>query len=139
MGKETIIEDLDYGLLVKDGANPEVEIYILGSYGQSGHCSLVIVLMAVDGGISGVPAVVCNIPYGKKKDIEIPSEIRKCLNKLHQKFIQDCPFLNEEDICNIILRWNKLTEGEEKIYQEETNRVGGGDTGLFCGVIPPTK
>ena len=27
----------------------------------------------------------------------------------------------------------------EGIYQEETKRVGGGDTGLFCGVIPPTK
>lgn len=27
----------------------------------------------------------------------------------------------------------------EAIYTEESKRVGGGDTGLFCGCIPPTK
>ena len=27
----------------------------------------------------------------------------------------------------------------EAIYAEESKRVGGGDTGLFCGCIPATK
>jgi hypothetical protein len=111
MERKTVVKVLNYGLEISDDPNyPENSIYILGSYGQSGHCSLVIVLTAVDGGIYNIPAVVRHIPYGKKLFKEIPSEIRKVLTKIHKKFVPDCPFLNAEDISEIILRWNDLWE-----------------------------
>lgn len=108
MGKETVIQNTGYGLIVKDSVNPEVEVYILGSCGQSGHCSLVIVLMAVDGGVSGIGEVVCYFPYGTKKEEDIPYQIQEGLDRIHKQFTKGCSFLNKEDVKKIIKRWNKL-------------------------------
>ena len=110
MGKDTVIENTDYGLIVKDAFSPEVVIHILGSYGQSGHCSLVIVLMAVDGGISGLSEVPLHIPYGVMKDKDIPFTIRKSLMSIHEKFVVNCSFLDEEDICRVLGKWNEMWE-----------------------------
>jgi len=110
MGKETVIQKTDYGLIIKDSINPEVEVYILGSYGQSGHCSLVIVLMAIDGGISGLSEVPLHIPYGILKDKDIPFAIRKGLQIISEKFVVNCSFLDEEDVDRIIMEWNELWE-----------------------------
>ena len=100
------IRRLSYGLRVLDAVPlPEIEILILGSAGQSGHCSLVITFMAVDGGVHGLPAVITNIPYGKKKDSEIPAEILKGLRKIRKKFTKDCTFLTVDDMNIIIRAW----------------------------------
>jgi hypothetical protein len=109
MGKETVIEALDYGLVVKDSQKfTENEVYILGSVGQSGHCSLVIVFMAVDGGISGLSEVVMHIPHGVMKLEDTHFAIRKGLEKIYSHFIVNCSFLDEEDINTIIYKWDAL-------------------------------
>lgn len=107
------IVKMNYGLVIKDNdewRSGDNEIYILGSPGQNGKCSLVIINMSVDGGIHGLPEVVVNIPYGEKCVSEIPKEIYKglCLIRFH--YTKDCPFLNLEDVNQILEAWQSLME-----------------------------
>jgi hypothetical protein len=102
---------LHYGLhITDDPLFPEVEILIMGSPGQSGHCSLVIVLMAVDGGIHGLPAVITHIPYGKVLNKDIPPEILKGLRKIRKKFTKDSTFLTVDHMNLIIRAWDRMWE-----------------------------
>lgn len=106
-----IIKRLSYGLnVLDDGVFPEDEILIMGSPGQSGHCSLVIVFMGVDGGICGLPCVVTNIPYGKILTKDTPAEILKGLRKIRKKFTKDCTFLTVDDMNKIIRAWDIMWE-----------------------------
>ena len=101
------IKNLDYGLSVQDNER-ETEIVIMGSCGQSGHSSLVVVFMGVDGGMQGVPEVVANIPYGMIGVEEIPTEIRKALRRISKNFIEPVTFLTEDDEDEIVRRWLNL-------------------------------
>jgi len=104
-----IIKKVAYGLRVLDDLKfPETEIFILGSPGQSGYCSLVIVFMGIDGGITGLSEIVVHIPHGKLKYQEISNEIRKGLNKIHQMFTPNYPFLNDKDVEKILIQWDNL-------------------------------
>jgi hypothetical protein len=114
------INKLVYGLEVLDDDGAEIAVYILGSPGQSGHCSLVIVLMAVDGGIAGLPSIISNFPYSDLQESEIPDAIRVGLNKIHGRFVINCPFLNHDCIEEIIKEWEHLMNGES---EPETSRV----------------
>ena len=103
------VNRLSYGLDILDNSTfPEIEILIMGSPGQSGHCSLVIVLMAVDGGISGLPCVITHIPYGKVLNKDIPAEILKGLRKIRKKFTKDCTFLTVDHMNMIIRDWDVM-------------------------------
>jgi hypothetical protein len=105
------ITRLHYGLQVcDDPLFPEIEILIMGSPGQSGHCSLVIVLMAVDGGIHGLPAVITNIPYGKELNKDIPPLILFGLRKIRKKFAKDSTFLTVDHMNQIIRAWDRMWE-----------------------------
>jgi len=93
------IKKLGYGLQVTD-ATQEFEIYVLGSPGQSGSCSLVVVIMAVDGGYRGIQEVVANIPYGDKREAEIPDAIWAAFDKIG--------FFNAEQIESVVDAWNEI-------------------------------
>ena len=105
------VRRLHYGLQVTDDPLfPEIELLIMGSPGQSGYCSLVIVLMAVDGGINGLSCVITHIPYGKVLNKDIPAEILKGLRKIRKKFTKDCTFLTVDHMNQIIRAWDHMWE-----------------------------
>ena len=105
------MDKLSYGLVVSDD-DYEMEIVIVGSPGQSGHCSLVIVQMGVDGGIHGMPSVITNIPYGEVQNHEILPKLSEGLQRIREKFVQPYTFLSDEDITEILLAWNDDLFGE---------------------------
>jgi hypothetical protein len=103
------ITEMPYGLRIDDDELfPEVSICILGSTGQSGHCSLVVTMMAVDGGIHGVSEVVWWKPYGTLLFVDTLSDIRKALSIIKKSFRSGEKFLNSKDIREIEYAWLQI-------------------------------
>ena len=93
------LKDLAYGYEISDDPDfPEISIYILLTTGQSGHCSLVVSVMACDGGVMGLPNVITNIPYGACHWRNIPEKITESLVKVGNSI----SFLNNQDIPKIV-------------------------------------
>jgi hypothetical protein len=98
------IKKLDYGIAVTMSEG-EAELVIVGSYGQSGHCSLVMTVMAVDGGYQGVPNVLCDIKYGELKADDVETKIKDILTNYGEKLGLDDAMREE-----IVKAWTATLE-----------------------------
>ena len=103
------IKKLDYGLSI---SYEEMEMVILGSSGQSGHTSLVIIQVAVDGGYCGASNIVFNSEYDQRLLIEeAPEKIREALTNFRKEhFVKQAKALNDSDISEIVKTWKEMLE-----------------------------
>ncbi len=74
------VRQMVYGIAVQYNGG-EGELIILASAGQSGHSSLYIVDMGVDGGSSVQDDILRSVPYGSLKDKDVWDTIEEVLRE----------------------------------------------------------